>query len=388
MLSVGLMGVGRPDFYSARVFASGALLGLCLNAGAMLVESPVFWLLRVTRAWPLSQRVLLSALSYFAGGCLGATVAWFLSTHLGLGRYGIDSLQLSDLSVFGFLAAAVGLGFFVVQFLRRRLAESIERIKEQEHAERELEVARALQRRIMPPGSIRTGSYRIEARNLPARVVAGDFYSVFPLPDGDIGLAVGDVLGKGMAASLRMASVFSMLPLIAAERSVAATLCELNRRLFEELSWREFVALGYARFDPRSGSFEAANAGLPDFYCVRPEAGPDPRLVAEVSIEVLALDDPRLPLGVRPEVDYQSVSSELLPLGALVMLSDGLPELVGEGGDPLGYERLGELLSQWNTDPAMYLDSLLENAGARRGEPDDDVTVLVAQWLGSGKVSG
>jgi serine phosphatase RsbU (regulator of sigma subunit) len=107
------------------------------------------------------------------------------------------------------------------------------------------------------------------ARNLAAIVVAGDFYDVFTLADGTLGLAVGDVAGKGMGASLVMASVKGMLPLVAAERRPAAALEELNRRLAAQLPERQFVALCLVFFDPGSGRLEIANAGLPDPYVLR-----------------------------------------------------------------------------------------------------------------------
>ncbi len=134
------------------------------------------------------------------------------------------------------LAIVFGLTVASFERMKERLAESITRLKDTELAERELELARDLQSRLLPPPEIEGEGYRVAARNLAARVVAGDFYDVFRLSDGAVGLTVADVAGKGMAASLIMASAKARLPLLAADRPAEETLRELNRTLAAELS--------------------------------------------------------------------------------------------------------------------------------------------------------
>ncbi len=173
------------------------------------------------------------------------------------------------------------------------------------------------------------------ARNLPARLVAGDFYDSFLLPDGAVGVAVGGVARQGLGAPHVMAAVKAMLPLIAAGRSAAATLRELNRRLAAELPGREFVALAVARFDPAGGRLELANAGLPDPYLLAPGQPPAP----------LVVPGPRLPLGVRRDVEYRSLALRLAPGERLLLFTDGLAEAPAAGGEPLGYGALAALLA-------------------------------------------
>jgi hypothetical protein len=233
------------------------------------------------------------------------------------------------------LAVTFGLAFYSFDVVRSRLEASVARLKEVEFAEKELQLARELQGRLLPPPEIEGEGYRVAARNLPALLVAGDFYDSFLLPDGAVGVAVGDVAGKGMAAALIMASVKAMLPLVAAERSAAATLREVNRRLAAELPGREFVALALARFDPADGRVELANGGLPDPYLLVPGQPPAPQVVP----------GPRLPLGVRRDVEYLSLSLHLAPGERLLLLTDGLAEASDAGGEPLGYTALAGLLA-------------------------------------------
>ncbi|HVR28754.1 MAG TPA: SpoIIE family protein phosphatase, partial [Thermoanaerobaculia bacterium] len=168
--------------------------------------------------------------------------------------------------------------------------------REQELAERELELARSIQRRLLPPAELGGDGYRVAARNLPARFVAGDFYDVFQVAGGRLGLVVADVAGKGIGASLITASVKAMTPLIVERHSVTETLDLLNDKLCAELTQREFVALSLALYDPSAGTIELANSGLPDPYLLRPGRVP----------EMIEVPGPRLPLGIRRDLRYQS----------------------------------------------------------------------------------
>jgi serine phosphatase RsbU (regulator of sigma subunit) len=246
--------------------------------------------------------------------------------------------------------------------------------REQELAENELELARSIQRRLLPPAEVGGNGYRVAARNLPARFVAGDFYDVFELGSGKIGLVVADVAGKGIGASLITASVKAMTPLIADRHSVTETLELLNRKLCVELTSREFVALSLALYDPRSGTLELANSGLPDPYLMRPG----------YEAEMIDVPGPRLPLGIRPDIRYQSRTLRLGVGERLLLLTDGLPEARTAAGEPLGYDRLTALLSEDGNNGAAgdWLDGVLARIrAATTGSSDDDLTAVVLQRM-------
>lgn len=267
---------------------------------------------------------------------------------------------------------AVAACYLYLAFEASRAAEkkALEAQKNQELAARELELARAIQRRLLPAAETAGAGFRLAARNLAARFVAGDFYDYFTLADGTLRIAVADVAGKGIAASLIMATVKAMLPLIAADRSVVATLRELNGKLAAELAEREFVALALAAFDPATGRLEVANAGLPDPYRLRAGAAP-------AAIEA---PGPRLPLGLWPEVEHESVTVELAPGDRALFLTDGLPEAPAAPGEPLGYEAFEALLDHRAQEPAAWLDRLIERVRAvTAAEQDDDWTALLVE---------
>jgi serine phosphatase RsbU (regulator of sigma subunit) len=246
--------------------------------------------------------------------------------------------------------------------------------REQELAERELELARSIQRRLLPPAEMGGSGYRVSARNLPARFVAGDFYDVFELAGGKIGLVIADVAGKGIGASLITASVKAMTPLIADRHSLTETLELLNDKLCAELTAREFVALSLALYDPGAGTLELANSGLPDPYLMR--AGCEP--------EMIEVPGPRLPLGIRRGIRYQSRQLQLAAGERLLFLTDGMPEALTESGEPLGYERLGRLLGDNGATSTAgdWLDGVLDRVrGATADASNDDLTAVVLQRL-------
>jgi stage II sporulation SpoE-like protein len=363
---VFLMFIGRREVWSWRLALYGALGGFAIHVFCHLLDDTLGDRFRRLQVMP--DR-LVGVPLYFVGGCLGV-----LTVTLGLRALGLLPFTMSrsdmklSLLISGGVAIAVGLLFYTFGAMQTRLRESVERLKEQEYAEKELQLARQIQVRLLPPEDLEGNGWRMAASNLAARFVAGDFYDVFRLADGALGIAIGDVSGKGIGASLIMASVKAAMSLIAENRDAAATLAELNRRLSRELGPREFVALAYARYEPASGAIEIANAGLPDPYLLRGAA-----------VTALRVPGPRLPLGVRAEVDYESLRASLAPGERVLFLTDGLPEAPTPSGEPLGYEALARLIAG-NATPRGAVDALFDAVRrATKPELEDDWTAVVIE---------
>ena len=207
--------------------------------------------------------------------------------------------------------------------------------------------------------------------------MAGDFYDYYQLDDGKLRIAVADVAGKGVAASLITATVKAVLPLLAADRTVIETMDELNRRLANHLAPREFVALLLACYDPVHRSLEVANAGLPDPY-----------LLAGEEVRALEAPLPRLPLGLRAGQSYRSLKLDLREGERVLFLTDGLPEALTAEGEPVGYEALEQMLRHRESEPEAWLDRLLDNLGEVTGEaPGDDWTAVLLETAPVGGVA-
>jgi hypothetical protein len=373
-----LMFVAAPGFFGPRIFLHGALVGLFVYAACLLLQEALAE--GIAKLSPRLQKVALG-LVYFAGGNLGWFAATLIARELALVHPRVFSIGATFILINGLVAVVIGFLFYGFEVLRQRLAASAEKLKASELAEKELQLARSIQSRLLPSERLAGEGYRLAARNLPARYVAGDFYDVFRLGGASVGLAVADVSGKGIGASLVMASVKAVLPLLASGKSVEQTLQALNEKLHGELAAREFVALAYARYDPEAGEIEIANAGLPDPYRLRAGGAPEP----------LSVPGPRLPLGVKRGVPYRSLRVALAPGDRVLVLTDGLPEAPTPSGDPLGYESLVALLPSDREEPGASLEGLLERV-RRATSPnlEDDWTVLLLEHAGdaSGQADG
>jgi serine phosphatase RsbU (regulator of sigma subunit) len=369
VLFASFYAVARPD-HAAPVLAAGALTGAFISLGIHALHG--LFAERIDRLSP-RWRVAARGLLYLIGSTVGWLVGMLLSSYLfGLGLT-VDDLLHGDfafmIGVTGTVAVVVGLAFYAFEVLQQRLARTIAQLKEHEWAEKELELARAIQSRLLPPAFVEGSGFAIAARNLPARYVAGDFYDIVRLDDGTIVIVVADVAGKGVGASLIMASVKAVLPFVAREGAQRA-MSMLNTKLVNELGKREFVALAYARFDPADGSLELLNAGFPDPYIVSSEG-----------VRALTALGERLPLGLRRDALYEPLRAKLEHGQRIVFLSDGIPE-APVNGEPLGYERVASILGAMNGDAhgEAWLDAFLADVrSAVDAGLDDDWTAVVLE---------
>ena len=353
-----LLGVVTSGLHwDVRVVLHGALIGLVCFSGAVGGELLLHrWIDAAPKQW------WRRALVYFVGGQLGFPVGMLLGLWL---IWGIPLSKLEFPRGMGMtVLISGGIGTFVGV-----AAHGYERMKDRLRvsmvAETELVLAREFQARLLPAQEIAADGYRITSRNLPARFVAGDFYDVFQYADGAVGVAIADVAGKGVAASLIMASVKAVLPLVASKGDVDEAMRALNERFVGELPRREFIALALARFDPRTGAVSFANAGLPDPYVVRKSG----------AVETITVTGPRLPIGLRHAIPYEKTAFTLGEGDALMLFSDGLPEATMKDGEQLGYERLAEIVRE-----VRGVDQILERVHAMTTEPlEDDQTIVILE---------
>src|ERR671920_1997844 len=136
-------------------------------------------------------------------------------------------------------------------------------VRERERLEQELRVARRIQQASLPKEVPTLEGWQISPYYQPAREIGGDFYDFHLLPEGRLGLVVGDATGKGVPAALVMASARSMLRAVAraSEYSPGDVLGRVNNTLVYDMPPNMFVTCFYAILDPKSGSLRYANAG-------------------------------------------------------------------------------------------------------------------------------
>ncbi len=242
----------------------------------------------------------------------------------------------------------------------------------------EIEVARELQRALLPAGTPEVAGYRFAHSYRIANDIGGDYYGFHRLPDGRLLLVAGDASGHGMAAGLVMAIADSTLKVaLDIEAGPERTVALLNRALYRTGSARNFMSVFYGVLDPGAGSLEYVCAGHP-FPLLRRADG-----------KVEELGHGSLPLGVRESVDAALQRSALQPGDTLVIYSDGLPEAVDEAGRVFGFEKVAALVQEGGTPHQLHVRLLGELDRFLAGEPlGDDVSVVVVQRDPAGPTSG
>ena len=236
---------------------------------------------------------------------------------------------------------------------------------------RDLEAARDIQERLLPPVPAAVAGLEAGAMLRSSTVVGGDFFDIVPMGDR-LGVAVGDVSGKGIPAALLMVMARTLLREIA--RSLdepGAVLAALNRSLCRDMPPSMFVTLILAVLDESDpGRVALSSAGHPDPVVVR--AGGD--------AHVAALGDAAgTPLGVLEEASFGQTTLRLDPGDTLVLLTDGILEAQEQDGGRPGTRVVLPLLSRERALPSPALARALCEDVLRRGGAriQDDMTVFV-----------
>ena len=260
------------------------------------------------------------------------------------------------------LAAQAAPAIRVAQLVREQAAEAAER----ERIAQELRVATLIQQQFLPRELPHLPEWQIAAFYGPARAVGGDFYDFVEMPDGRIGIAVGDVTDKGVPAALVMARTHSVLRAEASRlTSPAEILSRANDLLVPEMPARMFVTCLFAVLDPPTGKIVIANAGhnLP---------------FVRTGTDVGELRATGMPLGLLPGIRYEEIEGVIEPGSNILLYSDGLVEAHDDARQMYGFDRLrAELVG--DDAGSELLDRLLETLRAFTGpdhEQEDDITLV------------
>ena len=246
-----------------------------------------------------------------------------------------------------------------------------------EAMDRDLAIARSIQMGILPrdlsPVTRETG-LDVAARLEPAQQVGGDLYLALRTAPDEVFVAVGDVSGKGIPASIFMAVTVTLLRTLARQGlSPQEVLARVNDELVEQNAGDLFVTLVCARIALSSGRVEVASAGHPPPLLVAPGAPP---LQPYTTSGLVA--------GFRAGEAYESDAGTLAPGEMLVFFSDGIPEAWSASGVAFGQERLVDLLATRAGHGARetvdtVIDAVHEHAAGT--SQSDDITVLALRRL-------
>ena len=252
------------------------------------------------------------------------------------------------------------------------VSELIEEQRQRQQLENEVSIAREVQRQLFPKELPSIPGLELAAICRPARAVSGDYYDIIPLGGSRVGIAVADISGKGIFASLLMASLQAALRSAASMNGTldtARVVDRLNQHLFQTTSDDRYATLFYAVYDTQTRVLNYTNAGhLP------------PLLVTDGRVQTLA--EGGTVIGLIEDATYRQGTLQVPHGSLLLVFSDGLTEPENVFGEEFGVERLrDELLRERNAPAGKLAEDLIESAERWSGsaEQADDMTVVIAR---------
>ncbi|HEU4939900.1 MAG TPA: SpoIIE family protein phosphatase, partial [Vicinamibacterales bacterium] len=255
-------------------------------------------------------------------------------------------------------------------------ARLTDRVVEQETLRRDIALASDVQRRLLPDAPPRAEWADFAAISVPARRIGGDYYDFVELRDREIGIAMADVSGKGVAAALIMSVVQASLRIISSEGDVAPPrlVARMNQFVYQSTPTSKYATFFYAQLDERRLRY--VNAGHNAPYLFR--AGR--RSTADGASDIEQLTVGGTVVGMFPEMSYEEATVELYPGDVLLAFTDGVPEAHNPESEEFGEERLQQLLRESAHLPADEISARISaemKNWIRDAEQYDDLTFIV-----------
>jgi sigma-B regulation protein RsbU (phosphoserine phosphatase) len=279
----------------------------------------------------------------------------------------------ADLRLLKSVAAQAGLALE-----NSRLTSAIaEEVAQREKLNREVEIAREVQERLFPQRLPVVAGLDYCGKCRPALGVGGDYYDFLALPGGRLGIALGDVSGKGIAAALVMASLEASLRAEAMRGAddLAELVQNVNRLLYEATTENRYATFFYAQYDPEQRKLSYVNAGHNPPMLFRHRGS---------GCRVERLETGGTVVGLLPQFPYRQAAVALEAGDLLVIFSDGVSEAMNRSDEEWGEERLREAIERHDRRAAAeVLDSVMQAAVAFAGGAlqHDDMTMVVLRVL-------
>jgi sigma-B regulation protein RsbU (phosphoserine phosphatase) len=245
---------------------------------------------------------------------------------------------------------------------------------EKKRLDQDLQDANEIQRLLLPANEPDLPGYQISGFNLPARHVSGDYYDYVHIDDDRLGIAIADVSGKGVAASLVMATCRSVLRSQAVgQASPAATLRMVNAQLFPDIKEDMFISMAYAIIDRNSSSIALCRAGHDA-----------PLLYSAHDRSVSKINPPGMALGIDSGGVFNRVTGDFsLTLerdDCLILYTDGVTEALDSQGEEFGMANvIKSILASAPDGAAGMIAKLTDDLRAFVGNhpQHDDITLIV-----------
>jgi sigma-B regulation protein RsbU (phosphoserine phosphatase) len=251
------------------------------------------------------------------------------------------------------------------------VAAITEEVAQRERLNREVEIAREVQERLFPQELPPIAGLDYSGACRPALGVGGDYYDFLALPEGRLGIAIGDVSGKGIGAALLMASLQASLRAEATRGTpvdLAALIANVNRLVYQSSTSNRYATFFYAQYDPAHRELTYVNAGH------------NAPMLFRKGEEVIRLTAGGTVVGLLETFPYQQETLKLNPGDLLVAFTDGISEAMNASEEEWGEERLMQAVESFGSLPAAELLSQIISAAdgfAAGAKQHDDMTLVV-----------
>src|SRR5437867_207510 len=310
----------------------------------------------IGRIWQTGQSVYLNEfseapeLAKLLGSALGSSSV--MAAALRYGNQDLGVLALAN----GPTGAAFSQGDFVVfKSLAEQSAFALynaiiySMANEKKRLDHDLEIARDIQRILLPSEAPVINGFQISGINVPARQVSGDYFDYICVDEERLGVAIADVSGKGVPASLIMAICRSVLRAEASRNpSPADVLRKVNRQLYPDIKEDMFISMAYLILNHQRNAITLARAGHDA-----------PLLYQQQSHTVTAIKSPGMVVGIDSGSVFDRLTVDFaVPLerdDCLVLYTDGVTEALNTEGDEFGLDRLMESVRASANDGAQAI---------------------------------
>ena len=275
----------------------------------------------------------------------------------------------SDLRLLESVGVQTGLGLELSEAAKSLAAAAVERA----HIAREMEIAREVQERLFPQRLPVIQGIDLAGSCRTVFGVGGDYYDAFDL-GGRLGLAIGDVSGKGISAALLMASLRACLRTMTRTRSgeLRQLMTNLNSLIYEASAVNRYATFFFGIFNPAANRFDYVNAGHNPPVLLRKSAND--------SYECLRLDCGGPVIGLLPEASYEQGSLLLRPGDLLLAYTDGISEAMNSADEEWGEDAMILATQQTSDGTAEDIVKAIFAAAdvfVGNAPQHDDMTVLV-----------
>ncbi len=249
---------------------------------------------------------------------------------------------------------------------------------EKKTLDRDLEIARDIQRILLPSTSPEVEGFEISGINIPARQVSGDYFDYIKIDPEHFGIVIADVSGKGIPASLIMAMCRSVLRSQAPSKaSPVEVLREVNRQLFPDMKEDMFISMAYVILDHAKNEVTLARAGHDA-----------PFLYTAATGKVTKINPPGMAVGVDSGSVFDRLTRNFtVPLEAndcLILYTDGITEALDQNGEEFGMDRTIQAIQAAAPQGApVIVKRLTEELRTFAGNTpqNDDITLIVIRKL-------